>query len=142
MTSITTTNKQAFLKVDILGRVTTPAQQREDLLDLFERSGMSGAAFAKLHGIRYPTFATWRQKRRRLRISSGEESPPAQVACLPLPDLDAESCAALFHEVVLDQASSDLSIELASGMTMKISRPDQVSIAAHLIAQLKELQGC
>ena len=28
---------------------------------------MSGAAFAKLHGIRYTTFAYWRQRRNRQR---------------------------------------------------------------------------
>ena len=41
-----------------------PADRREAILDAFEQSGMSGSAFAKHIGVKYPTFATWVQKRR------------------------------------------------------------------------------
>jgi hypothetical protein len=34
-------------------------------LDEYERSGMSGPEFAQYLGIRYQTFATWVQKRRK-----------------------------------------------------------------------------
>jgi hypothetical protein len=51
MTTPTTTTDLTILKTDALGRIQTPAEQRETLLDAFEHSGMSGAAFAKLHGI-------------------------------------------------------------------------------------------
>ncbi len=37
-----------ILKTDALGRVRTPAARREQLLDEFERSGVSGAKFAEL----------------------------------------------------------------------------------------------
>ena len=47
---------------DRRGCVRTPREDREALLDTFEKSGMSGAAFARLHGIKYPTFACWRYK--------------------------------------------------------------------------------
>ncbi len=40
-------------------------QRREAILDEFERSGMSAAAFAKRHGIKYSTFAGWSLKRRK-----------------------------------------------------------------------------
>jgi RHS repeat-associated protein len=43
--------KTILLKSDVLGRVRMPKQKRESLLDEFERSGMSGAAFAKWAGI-------------------------------------------------------------------------------------------
>ena len=46
------------LKTDALGRVKMTAAQRERVLDEFERSGLSGAKFAKLAGIKYQTFAT------------------------------------------------------------------------------------
>jgi hypothetical protein len=52
--------KTILLKSDVLGRVRMPKQKRESLLDEFERSGMSGAAFAKWAGINYPTFASQR----------------------------------------------------------------------------------
>lgn len=54
-----------ILKVDTLKRVRVPKARREAILDEFERSGLSGAAFAKLHGLKYGTFATWSLKRRK-----------------------------------------------------------------------------
>lgn len=35
------------------------------MVDEFEKSGMSGQAFAQLVGMNYQTFATWVQKRRK-----------------------------------------------------------------------------
>jgi len=49
----------AILKTDEMDRVRTPAARRESLLDEFERSGLSGAKFTALAGIKYSTFATW-----------------------------------------------------------------------------------
>jgi transposase len=66
-----TPTEEAILKTDVLGRVRTSRERREHLLDEFERSGLSGQKFAALVGIKYPTFATWAQKRRRQR-GSGE----------------------------------------------------------------------
>jgi hypothetical protein len=55
------------LKQDVRGRVRVSAERREALLDEFERSGASGAKFARLAGIKYATFANWVTKRRRER---------------------------------------------------------------------------
>jgi hypothetical protein len=54
-----------LLKVDALGRVWMSAERREWLLDEFERSGVAGAEFARIAGVKYSTFATWLQRRRR-----------------------------------------------------------------------------
>jgi hypothetical protein len=56
-----------LLKADVLGRVRTPVERREMLLDEFEKSGLSGQKFAEMTGVNYQTFATWMQKRRRVR---------------------------------------------------------------------------
>ena len=76
---IMTANNEAppknILKVDVLGRVHTPTEQREAILDGFERSGMPATRFAKKHGINYQTFASWVQKRRRLRGDYAEQKP-------------------------------------------------------------------
>ena len=56
---------EQVLKTDELGRVRTPTARRESLIQEFERSGLSGAKFAALTGIKYSTFASWLQKRRR-----------------------------------------------------------------------------
>lgn len=50
---------------DARGRVRTPRERREKILDEYERSGMSGAAFAAMVGMKYPTLASWIQQRRR-----------------------------------------------------------------------------
>ena len=63
----TTPTDEMVLKQDVLGRVKTPKARREQLLDEFERSGVSGQKFAELAGIKYQTLATWIQKRQRQR---------------------------------------------------------------------------
>ena len=50
---------------DRRGRVSWPKARREQLLDEYEQSGLSQAAFARREGVRYPTFAHWVQERRR-----------------------------------------------------------------------------
>src|SRR5665213_143688 len=54
-----------ILKTDARGRVRTPAKRREELLEEFDRSGLSGKKFAELTGLKYQTFATGLQKRGR-----------------------------------------------------------------------------
>ena len=63
------------------------AERREALLAEFDRSGQSGAAFARWAGIKYPTFASWLYQRRNgfggLRKSATRTTavrPPAAVA--------------------------------------------------------------
>ena len=70
MTTTTSTDENSgslILKTDSRERVRTPAHRREALLDEFEKSGLSGAQFAALSGIKYQTFANWVQQRRRKR---------------------------------------------------------------------------
>lgn len=60
---MTTTNE--LVRSDCLGRIRVSVSQREAILDACETSGMSGPQFAAHHGVKYQTFATWLQKRRR-----------------------------------------------------------------------------
>jgi len=43
----TTSTDEAILKTDVLGRVRTPQERREHLLDEFEHSGLSGCKNAR-----------------------------------------------------------------------------------------------
>ena len=54
-----------ILKRDSRGRVLTTQEQRRALLQAFENSGLSGPQFARVAGINYQTFATWRQQHKR-----------------------------------------------------------------------------
>ncbi len=69
MTTTTDTTLE-ILKQDRKGRVRTPRAKQEAILDEYERSGMSGPEFAEYLGIKYQTFATWVQNRRK-RKSGG-----------------------------------------------------------------------
>src|SRR5437867_490391 len=56
-----------ILKRDKRGRVWTKPKRREALLDEFEKSGLSGAQFARLTGVNYSSFQNWVQQRRKKR---------------------------------------------------------------------------
>ena len=48
----TTQGTEAIIKTDVLGRIKTPTARREQLIDEFERSGLSGCKFAELAGLK------------------------------------------------------------------------------------------
>jgi hypothetical protein len=78
----TTPTTEVVLKQDVLGRVKTPKARREQLLDEFERSGLTGQKFGEVVGIKYQTFATWAQKRRRQRGAYPAVKTPKQLRWL------------------------------------------------------------
>ena len=78
MSSIDSSDNQV-LKVDALRRVRISKGRKEALLDEFGRSGLSAAAFAKLHGLKYSTFAAWARKR-RLQEQEATTSAPLSLA--------------------------------------------------------------
>ena len=63
--------EDGILKVDRLGRVQTPPERRDALLDEFEKSGMSAKAFAERYGINYQTFCWWRHQRNKATGKAG-----------------------------------------------------------------------
>lgn len=123
MTKSKTTTKLSIIPTDCLGRMLFPPDQRERLLDAFEQSGMSAAAFARLHGIKYPTLASWRQKRNRERMQKikGKEVP-------------------FFEEGDVSDTSVDvgLRIELPGGAQVNVDRAEQFPLAAALLRYLEQ----
>jgi hypothetical protein len=120
----------------VLGRVKTPATRREELLDEFERSGLCGQKFAALAGIKYQTFATWVQKRRRQRGAY----PAAKV---PAKTLDKVQ----WLEAVVEKARTGgkgglaLVLELPGGARVEINDVKQVSLAVALLRALESPCG-
>jgi len=110
-----------MIRSDRRGRVLIGAAQREALLDEFDRSGLSAMAFCRLHGLVYPTFATWVQKRRR--------RPAATPA---------------FAEVVVESRDEApavapnglLRVTLTGGVTLEMSGCEQLPLVVELIRQL------
>lgn len=122
MTS-TDSKSEQLLKLDSLGRVRTSPAKRDEILDAFEASGMSGASFAKQHGIRYSTFAYWVQRRRKIKGTENAATEPK------------------FAEVVARagaNAVAALTIGLPGGASAEVRSPGDVVLAAALI---KEIAG-
>ena len=132
------------LKLDGRGRVRVPVPRREALLDEFEKSGASGAKFARLAGIKYATFAGWVLKRRKLRGRSAKTTPgspagldDAVVSAGPVQLFEAlvEGSGAAEREAV---GSRGLLIELPGGSRLVIGSPVQLQMAAELVALIAQ----
>ena len=72
-------NGGELLRLDTRGRVRTGRERREMLLAEFDRSGVSGARYARMAGINYQTFYGWLHERRR--AATGK---PASKRCKPV----------------------------------------------------------
>lgn len=132
----TTPPDGVILKTDALGRMKTPAARREQLLDEFEQSGMSGVQFAEFVGIKYQTFATWAQLRRRKRKAA---------ASAKLPDQAAAPKQLRWMEAVLEAAQppaaqnpAALILHLPGGARVELGDLKQVALA---VAVLRALEG-
>jgi hypothetical protein len=120
----TTPADETILKTDVLGRVKTPKERREQLLDEFEKSGLTGQKFAALVGVKYQTFATWAQKRRRARNAYAAVKRPKQLRWL---------------EAVVEQNSGDQSplvLEMPGGAKVQINNVKEAVLAAALLRAL------
>lgn len=126
----TTLVDEEVIKTDGLGRVQTPAARREKLLDEFEGSGLSGAKFALLTGIRYSTFASWVQQRRRKRGGTAS-------AKVPVKSLDQvqwlEAVVAPAHG---SKDPTALVLHLPGGARLELVEVNQVALVAALLRAL------
>jgi hypothetical protein len=129
MTNMIEAGEPVILKADKLGRVKTPAARRESLLDEYERSGLGGQEFASLSGIKYQTFATWVQRRRRKR---GATRAPAKSAD-----------RARWLEAVVEQARHPghqnlavMVLHLPGGARVEVADEKQAVLAAVMVRAL------
>ena len=125
---MTTTELSKILPADSKGRVRVSRQRREQILDEFERSGMTGAQFARAVGLKYQTFAFWRQERQK-RKPALEAQPGADKAA-----------TVEWLETVIDKAHasdpvliSSLIVRLPSGAAIELANASQAPMAAALL---------
>jgi len=119
----------SILKTDTKGRVQTPAARREHLLDEFERSGLSGAKFAALAGIKYQTFAGWSLRRRKHAGTKAPVKPGESMRWL---------------EAVVEQAQTpnaakavSVVLHLPGGARIELADTKQAPLAAALLRSLE-----
>lgn len=122
---------ETILKTDSKGRVQTPAKRREKLLDEFECSGLSGAKFAALAGIKYQTFANWAARRRK----QGGLVPLAAKPGDPVQWLEAVVSEA---KAPTSKGMAPVKLRWSTGVWMEISELNQVGLAAALVHALEQ----
>jgi transposase-like protein len=116
----------SIIRTGVDGRLRLSAAARAELLEAYDRSGMTAMAFARLHGVKYPTFSAWLAKRRRAGQPLAND--PASAA----PPL------AGFAEVVgIDESAAPLRVQLAGGMMLEIHSRAALPMAAELLAMLR-----
>lgn len=133
MTS-TINEETLILKTDVLGRVRMPKERREAILDEFERSGMTGQAFAAQIGVKYTTFAGWFQRRRRRSGKYPAQSCPVEQAPIRL-----------FEAVVEPESIANpgyLEVETSHGLKLSIRTKGEAGLAAAFLRCLKGGGAC
>lgn len=125
---------EVVLKQDVLGRVKTPKARREQLLDEFERSGLPGLKFAELAGIKYQTFATWAQKRRRQRGDYAASKVKTQKPSVQW----LEALVAPPPGALVKAGALFLVLHLPGEVRVEISDVKQVEMAAALVRALQK----
>jgi hypothetical protein len=127
MTS-TTLLEERVLKTDVLGRVKTPPERREALLDEFEKSGMSGVKFAQFIGVKYQTWASWVQMRRRQRR--------AGVGSCGAPALRFVEAMVQGEAVPTPTGTTAVRVHLPGGAHLEIADRNQALLAVELLRAL------
>ena len=120
-----------ILKVDEAGRVQTPPEKREVMLAEYDRSGMTGAQFARFVGVRYSTLMYWLQKRRK------EAGPSQQTAAQP--DHPRWLEARVEGEV---PKCEKLVVEVGGGVRMLVGSRTQAALAGEVLRAMGMVRGC
>ncbi len=104
------------------GRLRYTPAQRGELLEAFDRSGLSAMAFSRQHGISYQTFIAWLRKRRH----SCDALPPGAPA---------------FAEVMVQEAPPSpgavLRIVLPCGTALEMVSRAALPLVAELLQTLR-----
>lgn len=118
-----------ILKTDDRGRVRTAPERRRQLLEEFDRSGLSAPKFAAVTGLKYQTLAGWLHRRKR------EQAGKVPVAAGP-----PTQPVVQWFETVVEQAqgsraavSSPLIIRLPSGAALEVANAAQASLAGTVL---------
>ena len=116
--------KMAALKADANERVWAPAEKRAEILREFDRSGASGVEFARMIGVKYPTFAGW-LRRRGARPGVGRRGRPKKE---PVQFVEA---------MIPVRATEPLVVELPRGVRVRITASAKIPLLLELLRRLE-----
>jgi hypothetical protein len=105
-------------------------EQRERILDAYGRSGLSGPKFAALCGVKYQTFATWLQRRKRQRRAYPRRRPRRPAARVQWLEASVQPAA--------PSTGTGLLLHLPGGARAEISNEHQAGLAASLVRILEK----
>jgi hypothetical protein len=119
----------SLIKTDVLGRMHRTPEQRERILDEYERSGLSGPKFAALCGVAYQTFASWLARRQRQRQTPAKRQPQRRRSQVQWLEASIQPGTA---------ANAGLLLQLPGGVQTQVSNPGQIALAAALMRALQK----
>lgn len=113
----------SIVKADRTGRTRYTDQYKAEVVEAFAGSGLSGPAFARQCGVKYPTFASWVAKTRR------QDSPRKE---------DQQPGAFIVAQIGRESAVGDgvLEVRLPGGATAVAGTTRQVALLAELLNAL------
>ena len=106
------------IKTDLSGRLRLSEGHKTELLDAYDNSGLSGVQFARLHGLKYPTFISWVRKRKDLK----------QLKPKPTQFMEVDFTA--------DTNPQPLCVALPNGARIEVHTTSQIALAAELFKRL------
>ena len=121
MASTSDTSTTSIIKSDRIGRARYSSEYKTEVLAAYQKSGMSGAAFAQQCGLKYPTFASWIAKAK----ASKETSSPGQGR----PSF-------LIAEIENSSSPEGLTVSLPGGASARVSTPDEAELLGILLKAL------
>ena len=130
MTEVDSLGVTKVIKTDQKGRVRITRERREMLLEEFEKSSMTAAAFAGMIGVNIQTFYGWCRQRKRVK-------QPAAVK-----GKDAEKPLQLVEAVIAPKSQEpsptlSLMLHLPGGGHLELTDTSQVPMAAELLKLLQ-----
>jgi len=110
-----------ILKTDGRGYLRLPLQKRQKLLEEYDRSGMTAAAFAKWCGVKYTTLCGWLQRRGKESPVGSRDKPMQWAEAVVTPGDKAWSGCVILHvgTVRLEVTNAKMAIEILKELGVK-----------------------
>ncbi|MEZ7921187.1 MAG: hypothetical protein QMC24_12730 [Akkermansiaceae bacterium] len=121
MASTSDTSTTSIIKSDRIGRARYSSEYKAEVFVAYQKSGMSGPAFAQQCGIKYPTFACWIAKAKTQ--NSAPVTKPSEQSFF-------------IAEIGNLSSREGLSVSLPGGASVQVTTPDEAQLLGILLKAL------